>query len=304
VERERLVPLAVALLAVLALAVGAATLDDASSGRSVGTGDGPGVAEEGSEMDFGAPPPAEDAETSIVPPWLVRLLIALYFVAGVAALVAWVWRDGLDAVKTVAAFVFVATGVAVLLYALDLNPNLSVGQGRGGILGDVRPSLPSGGGGGGASDVAQVTTDPSAVLVAVVAIVLVGAVAVVLRSASADEDDLSTDPDPEDPDPSVRAVGDAAGRAADRIDASGDVDNAVYRAWREMTDPLDLPRETSTPGEFAAAAVDAGMRREDVSELTRLFETTRYGGVAVDADREERATTALRRIERAYGGDR
>nr|WP_305794393.1 DUF4129 domain-containing protein [Halomarina rubra] len=71
-----------------------------------------------------------------------------------------------------------------------------------------------------------------------------------------------------------------------------------------MTTPLDLPRETTTPGEFAAAAVDAGMSRDDVAELTRLFETTRYGGRTVDADREERATTALRRIERTYGGDR
>nr|WP_282594522.1 DUF4129 domain-containing protein [Halomarina salina] len=71
-----------------------------------------------------------------------------------------------------------------------------------------------------------------------------------------------------------------------------------------MTDPLDLSRETSTPGEFAAAAVDAGMSRDDVGELTRLFERTRYGGVAVDEGREQRATTALRRIERTYGDDR
>jgi hypothetical protein len=46
------------------------------------------------------------------------------------------------------------------------------------------------------------------------------------------------------------------------------------------------------------------MAREDVAELTRLFETTRYGGVAVDEDREQRARSALRRIERTYGDDR
>ena len=151
------------------------------------------------------------------------------------------------------------------------------------------------------SSVAQVATEPSAVLVAVLAVVLVGAVAIVLRSSTAGGDEEPDVLSPEDPDPSVQEVGAAAGRAADRIDASGDVENAVYRAWREMTTHLGVERpQSSTPGEFARAATRAGMAHEDVTELTDLFRAVRYGDSAVTDDRETRAVAALRRIEREY----
>jgi hypothetical protein len=80
--------------------------------------------------------------------------------------------------------------------------------------------------------------------------------------------------------------------------------NEIYRAWLEMTRHLavDRPR-SSTPTEFAEAAVDAGMAREDVRELTDLFELVRYGGEAPTPDRVDRARDALRRIERTYGGE-
>jgi len=98
------------------------------------------------------------------------------------------------------------------------------------------------------------------------------------------------------------AVADAAGRAADRLDAADDLENAVYRSWHEMTAHLDVERpDASTPAEFADAAVDAGMDRDDVAELTRLFEAVRYGDAPATAERAERATAALRRIERTYG---
>jgi hypothetical protein len=306
VERERLVPLVAALLAVLALAVGAATLDSATGGPIAGSDEGPGVGDGADQGDLGAPPPPDDEETSeFLPQWVAQLLVALVFAAGVVALLAWIRREGLDAVKTVALLVFLTTGLFVLVfYLLELLASASRPEGRGGLLGRLAPRLPGGGGsGGGSGEVSQVATEPSALVFAVLALVLVGAVAVAVRSTSEPADEASETETADDPDPSVAAVGAAAGRAADRIEASGDVENAVYRAWREMTDPLDLPRETTTPGEFAAAAVDAGMAREDVTELTRLFETTRYGGVAVDEDREHRARSALRRIERAYGGD-
>jgi hypothetical protein len=104
-------------------------------------------------------------------------------------------------------------------------------------------------------------------------------------------------------------LGRVAGRAADRIEEGGtDVENEVYRAWREMTRPLDVERpESSTPAEFATAATDAGVSRDDVDELTELFEQVRYGGYDPDAERESRAVDALRRIETQYvdleGGD-
>jgi len=101
-------------------------------------------------------------------------------------------------------------------------------------------------------------------------------------------------------DPDLQAVGEAAGDAADRIEAEATVDNEVYRAWREMVRHLQVSQpETTTPEEFEVAAVAAGMAGEDVAELTRLFAEVRYGERDPDG-REERAVAALRRIEATY----
>jgi hypothetical protein len=65
-----------------------------------------------------------------------------------------------------------------------------------------------------------------------------------------------------------------------------------------MTRHLDVPNpESSTPAEFAAVAVEAGIDREDVEELTALFEAVRYGGESPTEDRERRALEALRSVE-------
>lgn len=98
------------------------------------------------------------------------------------------------------------------------------------------------------------------------------------------------------------AFADAAGRAADRIEAhDAAVDNAVYRAWLEMTDHLDVEdRPSYTPADFAEEAVARGMDPDDVGELRDLFREVRYGGRDAAA-REERAIEVLRRIESAYG---
>jgi hypothetical protein len=101
----------------------------------------------------------------------------------------------------------------------------------------------------------------------------------------------------------LAAIGETAGEAADRIESATDTDNEVYRAWREMAALLDVQRpETSTPGEFRAAAVGAGMESADVSELTELFEAVRYGDAPPTEEREQRAVAALRRIEAEHGG--
>jgi hypothetical protein len=135
--------------------------------------------------------------------------------------------------------------------------------------------------------------------VVLLALAAVAAVGVLTRGPS--EDDA---PDADESTAATAAVGRAAGRAADRIEDEAAVDNEVYRAWAEMTDLLDVPDpETSTPREFQAAAVDAGMAADDVRELTRLFETVRYGGAEPDGEAEERAVAVLRRIETAYAGD-
>lgn len=99
----------------------------------------------------------------------------------------------------------------------------------------------------------------------------------------------------------LRMLGETAGAAADRIADRGDADNEVYRAWREMTEYIDVDRPaTSTPREFAAAATAAGMDADDVTELTDLFEEVRYGGFPPTEEAEQRAVDALRRIEDSY----
>ncbi|OYR45710.1 MULTISPECIES: DUF4129 domain-containing protein, partial [unclassified Halorubrum] len=59
---------------------------------------------------------------------------------------------------------------------------------------------------------------------------------------------------------------------------------------------------SSTPAEFAAAAVDAGVDAEPVGDLTAVFERVRYGGEEATEERERRAAEALRRIEERHGG--
>lgn len=98
------------------------------------------------------------------------------------------------------------------------------------------------------------------------------------------------------------AVGRVAGRAADRI-GEASFSNAIYEAWHGMTTELDVTDpKTTTTGEFANAAVDAGMDPEDVETLTALFEEVRYGDADVTPQRERRAERTLRRIEETYTG--
>lgn len=92
-----------------------------------------------------------------------------------------------------------------------------------------------------------------------------------------------------------------AGDAADEVAEASEAENGVYRAWVAMTEVLDVDHpETSTPREFADAALEAGIDSADVSELTALFEEVRYGTTPVTADHEQQAQETLRRIERRY----
>lgn len=107
-------------------------------------------------------------------------------------------------------------------------------------------------------------------------------------------------------DPSIKPgkaneLGEVAGDVADDIEGNSEPSNAVYRAWAEMADVLDIDDpETSTPTEFADAARDVGLAPDDIAELTALFEEVRYGTATATEDRESRALDALRRIEQTY----
>jgi hypothetical protein len=113
---------------------------------------------------------------------------------------------------------------------------------------------------------------------------------------SAESDDEASEADADD---GRDDLGGAAVRAADHLAGGGaPAENDVIRAYRELEAVVPVSRSaTATPGEFAAAATDAGVDPDAVTELTALFETVRYGDREPTAAMAERAVAALERIE-------
>jgi len=307
VQRNRRA-LAVAVLVVVAIALATATLANPAttgsgahggSGGGTGISDGSGSGGEGQQdgsLSPGGGPTNLDIGTCI--PFLTTSTFYLLTLVALLALMAFVrWRTStLAAVAIVLAF----SAPAIMLHALltkcgprDETPD----------VGSFSPtdianrSLPiSGDQAGGA---AHTVTQPPVLLV----VFVVGLAALFLLFVRSTGNDAEIEELEEaDPETSLGEVADAAGTAADRIEADADVENAVYRAWRDMVTSLDIdsPR-TTTPAEFAAAAQDAGMTPADVETLTELFREVRYGGEPVTEERERRALSALREIEAEYG---
>ena len=296
---NRTVAVVLVLLAVLALGAAAATLDDTdTAGGAGGSGSDSGVgAGTGDRFDLGGFNATETSTAPTLPDIVGRIAAIVLLLVAVFGIYSFYREHGLKGFLTVTA---VVTGFLLLLYLLlqGLGGGIDLG-GQSGLLGGQAPSLPGGAPAGPESSTVPVT-DPPTTLLVLFGLVLLGAAAVVLGLTGDDVAEFDPETDAE-PAPDVAAVGRAAGRAADRIEGDADVENAVFRAWREMTEGLDVDNPaSSTPAEFATAAVDAGMDREDVTELTGLFEAVRYGGLDADADRERRAVAALRNIERTY----
>lgn len=295
---NRTVAVLLALLAVLALGAAAATLDDtATAGGSGGSGSDHGLGVGGGDrFDLGGFNVTDSETVPTLPDIVGRVFAAVLMLVAAFGLYAFYREHGIRGFVTATV---VVTGVMLLLFLLlrGLDGRVDLG-GQSGLLGGRRPSIPGGAPAGPESSTVPVA-DPPTTLLVLFGLVLLGAAAMVFRLTG--DDVVAFDAEEDAPEPDVAAVGRAAGRAADRIEADVDVENAVFRAWREMTGGLDVANpDSSTPAEFAAAAVDAGMDREDVAELTGLFEAVRYGGLDADADRERRAVAALRNIERTY----
>ena len=154
--------------------------------------------------------------------------------------------------------------------------------------------------GSGMTESLTTTAIPTPVLAAIVVVATVLAIGALVLVSGNEE---ITQPEPEeDEEPTLGDFAAVAGEAADRIESTdASVDNAVYRAWQEMTELLEMEDpETSTPGQFSAAAIEAGLDETSVTDLTRLFEEVRYGDMDPEP-REELAVETLRRIERTYG---
>ena len=132
-------------------------------------------------------------------------------------------------------------------------------------------------------------------------VVLLAVGALYVMTGSDESFDMVESDEEETFDVKPETIAQSAGHAADRIEESDvPVDNAVYRAWQEMTALLDMESSESTPpADFAERAVESGLDEAKVRELTDLFRDVRYGEKSA-TEREDRAVEVLRDIEQSH----
>lgn len=299
------------LVAVLALACALGLIFAAGSIADPAAQDedgGAGLPADGADSptpdDESSSPPVSTSNLAVCLPWLSHPAVLVGLIAGWLAVGAVLVKRSGPLVGSVGAMFLLFPGtivVSALSRCGGEEPN-SAGSSLSGNL-TTNESGETGNATANGSTPVETTLDPAQLEWLLPFLLAIGFLLVVTVAAR-EWDEAETERPPSEPalEPSTVAIGREAGRAADRLEASADVDNEVYRAWAEMTAHVDLDGpETATPGEFAAAAVEAGMDRDHVEELTHLFEAVRYGSERPTADRESRAVAVLRRIQAAYG---
>lgn len=309
--RERLAPAAIALLCVAALGLGAASLGGDLGGVGAGgladqPDDGDAAEDDAGEEGVGAPaspadPPAASETESCVAgydqveiSWLVAVLVL-----GVSLLVVVYTREPMLGVVALPVLLVPAVlGLAVVFAAfgcpMPAQESIDGAVGQNVTVDSFAETLGSGQEGEETSRSERLRF--GAVLLGLV----VGALLVGLYAFRAGADDTANEGD-EQPPASDAAIAAAAGEAAAELESEANLDNGVYRAWAKMAGALDVDSpETSTPGEFADAALEAGLDADDVDELTALFEAVRYGTTRATPAQEQRAREALGRIEQAH----
>ncbi|QLH82004.1 DUF4129 domain-containing protein [Halosimplex pelagicum] len=303
--RERTTHLVVGLMCVLAVGIAASTLTSV-----VGTGGGQAVFSTNEDMvsqgsgstNQGQGDPGTEIDQSrldlqMCVPFLQKTVGKLAL-AGGAALILYIIYRRINLSATILSAWAGAPPVLFLYFAMTSDCFSGSSRGGGGGAGGGNP-LQNGGGG-----LASPSSIPPWMIGIVFGLVVIGAVAVVLTARGSETIEPPSEEDQAEamPDIDPSDVAAAAGRAADRIEEGNvDIDNEVYRAWREMTNLLNVSNpDSSTPGEFARAAIDAGMERDDITDLTRLFEQVRYGGLDVTEEREQFAVDIFRNVEEQY----
>jgi hypothetical protein len=295
-----LVRLVAAVAAIVAIGLAAATVrSPLETGGSGGTGTG-----EGDGAGTGQPPETDPQTGGEIPPFLEYLLYAV--VALLAIVLVWyLLAHRRDAVRLLAIALVVALVALGLAYALAALGTVPLGGEEPAGNETEEPGIGEEGGEPGDGDGERsVPTGPLLGVLAVLAAVFVGGLLLTRGATEPTAPSSRSEPEDDGRTPTgaeAAAVGSAAGRAADRIDEGTAADNEVYRAWGEMTAPLEVDRpDSSTPREFADAAIEAGLERDHVDELTRLFEDVRYGDAETTAAMERRAVSVLRKIESEY----
>lgn len=100
-----------------------------------------------------------------------------------------------------------------------------------------------------------------------------------------------------------------ADRARNTLSSGGAVEDAIIRAYRQMSRTLAEGRklvrqQTMTPREFEEYLAAAGLPRSPVQVLTHLFEEVRYGGLVAGAAERQAAIDSLTAIAAACRKDK
>ncbi|PCR90706.1 DUF4129 domain-containing protein [Natrinema ejinorense] len=281
--------LIVAAVCVLALSLAAATLDStvdpAPGGGGTGDGASPSPVSNGDRPGVSPGPPCV---SWLATPWATMGLLGAL---GGGSLLVWHRYSRLEAIA-------VGAGVGGPALGLYLVLTDCATGGAATIVYRQFDRLPLGRVGDSASGSGPVVP---AVLLGAVLLAGLALAAISFSVSLVDRGAASASPVEADDDSDGAAAARAAGDAAERLEGSAGFETEIHRAWREMAVHLDVPSpESSTPGEFADAAIEAGLNPDAVRELTARFEEVRYGGFDATADRETRARNALERIEASF----
>lgn len=291
--RTRRSSAAAIVLAVVVVATAAAGLVDTrpaddASGAGVGVGNGSGIGTgNGSAIGFAG----ESGELAGFPVWVVRGGLALFMQLSIGILfvtvAVLVLTRSFEELRRLATDAAMRTlGLALFLGGLVLF-TIAIGQlfgeGGGGLLGSATGPPTAGSGARGADRL--VGPGLPANLLVVAGLVVVGLVLVLTsEEESASTPTLPTGSDVEPAHEKRPQTFLFHGSPADVAPT-----NDVYRAWATLASEVAVT-ESTTPGEVAREATDAGYDADAVDELTALFLEARYGSEPPDRATERRAT--------------
>jgi len=151
------------------------------------------------------------------------------------------------------------------------------------VDGETQAPPISGDEGSGVSSLVVVALVGGLVTAALLAVVLTGDDA----RAPPREGDDSAD---EEPDPTIPAVDPAY---------DSPTDNPAVRMWRRLSDHIEDVEDSATPREVAATAIDRGFPVGAVKDVTKEFETVRYGSRSPTGTHVQRADDLIERLDAA-----
>ncbi|ELY92075.1 hypothetical protein C483_08609 [Natrialba hulunbeirensis JCM 10989] len=124
---------------------------------------------------------------------------------------------------------------------------------------------------------------------------------------SRDDDPVLDSPDRMDTPVPLQSPTQRTASVSDSVSIShAAADNDVYRTWLLVAETVGTDSDAAaTPGEIRDRAIERGLNRSAVDELTRLFEASRYDhrSPTPDQERQARALAADLALESSGAGD-